>query len=85
MLFILSLLAADPAAMMKIAAAQASIACGDMTCGAGPSRSPYRLDPNIAGPADGKAAALAEDGQQCAITGPTVCTDKPPTLYTASY
>ena len=85
MLLILSLLAADPAAMMKVAAARAATVCVETTCDAAPARSPYRLDPNVAGPADGKADALAFDGSECAVTGPKLCTHKERTIYSATY
>lgn len=81
MLILLSLIAADAATMMKVADARSPVVAEP----AAPRRSPYRLDPNVAGPADGKAAAVATTGGQCAITGPTLCTRKPRTLYAARY
>ena len=86
MLLLLSLLAADPtAAMMKAAAAHSTVLCEGATCRDDQARSPYRLDPNVAGPADGKTRALATTGHECAITGPTLCTHKPRTVFAATY
>ena len=84
MLLLLSLLAADPAAMMKVADARMAAAHAPAEPAA-PRRSPYRLDPNVAVPADGKAAAVGTTGGQCAITGPTLCTRKPRPIFSSSY
>lgn len=80
MLVLLSLLAADPVATVKLTEHRVTVAEPAL-----PRRSRYRLDPNIAGPADGKAAAVATTGNQCAITGPARCTRKARTVYSASY
>lgn len=77
MLLLLSLIAADPVVtVQRVVTEQAPAA---------PRRSRYRLDPTIAGPADGKAAAVATTGNQCAVTGPARCTRKPRTVYKLSY
>ena len=83
MLLLLSLIAADPAATVRVTDVRM-----DLT-GVGqaetPRRSPYRLDPNVAGPADGKDAAVGMTGSKCAVTGARMCTRKPRTIYAASY
>ena len=80
MFILLSLLAADPVATVKITDPRLTV-----DAPAAPRRSPYRLDPNIAGPADGKAAAVATTGERCAVVGQPICTRKPRTVYSTSY
>lgn len=81
MLVLLSLLAADPTLGIKLASTPVLESEGSPA----PPRSPYRLDPNIAGPADGKAAAVRTTGSRCQITGPTLCRKKQRTLFSSSY
>lgn len=76
MLPALLLLAAGPAVTLRPVAIPAE------PRGEAP-RSPYRLDPAVETPYDGKGAAVRTTGSQCAITGPTLCTRKPRTLYAA--
>lgn len=86
MLLLLGLLATDPTtAMMRTAADRSPAACADAACGEPPRRSPYRLDPNVDAGDDGKGVAVRTTGRRCAITGPTLCTRKPRTIYAASY
>lgn len=82
MLLLVSLLAADPVAMMKVAAEHRSTLAADAEA---PSRSPYRLEPEAADGTDGKAAAVRTTGARCAVTGPTLCTRKPRTIFSSSY
>lgn len=85
MLLLLSLLAADPVTMMKTAADRSPDACADAACGEPARRSRYRLDPNVDDGVDGKSVAVRTTGSRCAVTGPTLCTRKPRTIYAASY
>ncbi len=74
MLLTLILMAADPVVALKTAVVIPAEPRGE-------TRSPYRLDPNVDVPYDLKGAATRATGSQCAITGPTLCTRKPRTLY----
>lgn len=84
MLVLLSLLAADPVTMIRLTGPRITAAQTPAEPSA-PRRSPYRLDPNIAGPADGKAAALGATGERCSVTGARLCTRKPRTVFASSY
>lgn len=79
MMILLSLLAADPVVRIKVD--HPPVVTAEP---AARSRSPYRLDPNVAGPADGKNAALETTGDKCA-TAARLCTRKPRAIYAASY
>ncbi len=85
MLILLSLLAADVPidANATIKLADQHIIPADEP--AAPRRSRYRLDPNVAGPADGKDDALAITGADCERIGNLYCTTKPRTIYSSAY
>lgn len=81
MLVLLGLIAADPTAAPRPTHLRIAVPAQPDA----PRRSPYRLDPTVAAPADGKAAALAQTGADCDRIGRLSCTSKPTRLYQTSY
>lgn len=82
MLILLSLLAADPETMMKVADDRQAMLREAV---AKPVNTRYRLDPRVTVPPDGKDDALAITGADCERIGNLYCTTKPRMLYSVAY
>ena len=61
------------------------VSCVAAACTAEPSRSRYRLDPQVSDGIDTKRTALATDGSACSVVGGRVCTRKPRTIFVTDF